>query len=229
MINEILGLISDYGFPAVIAVVIVLILWKLIPFVVKSRVSGGGGGTGFRLFPAKKNTKWADLKYHPFFNNAEYRMTVEIPVLDLIPTKPVKQQMFRDLIFIETKIIYEVCSEIIKLDMSDWTDEQWVTEITKKINEILAAFLKKARDEGIPELVIMKYTRWHSTTFEMLFDHVTTLGTTVVYPDNITRTNTLLIIMGLMLVVTISDAERSLKELNGDLAGKLYKGMAIES
>lgn len=223
MINEILGVISEYGFPIVIIFLIIFFLWRIFPLILKNK------SLNFSIFAPSKSEKINDLRYHPFFNSAEYRMTVEIPALDLMPSKPVKQQMFRDLLYIETKIIYEGCSDIIKLDMSDWTAEQWVTEITKKINEIITTFFRKTKEEGIPHVVIMKYAKWHNETYGMLFDHVTTLGSTAVYPDNITRTNTLLIIMGLMLVVTISDAERSLKELNGELAGKLYKSLVIES
>lgn len=177
----------------------------------------------------KKKEYSNDLKFHSFFNNAEYRMLVEIPSLELFSNKPVRQKIFRDLLYIECKTIYDICFEIAKLDMSEWTEEQWKTEISKKVGEILSTFIKKSRDEGIPEIVIEKYNKWHNGSFELLFNYISLLGNETIYTSNIMRTNTFFLIMNLLLITTLADAERSLKEINGEITGLVYKGKKIEA
>lgn len=169
-----------------------------------------------------------DLRYHSFFQNAQYRLVVEIASLDLAPDKPVKQTMFRDLLYWKIKYIHDMCQELAELDMTGWGQDQWANEITKRVGVMLLAYNRKVVESGIPEVALIKFNRWHTTTIEMLYDYITVLGTSSIYSNNIARTNTLFLIMDLLLVTTIGDAERSLRELNGEIGGKEYKGMILE-
>lgn len=223
MFKEIFNLIADYGWPAIIPIIIIFIFWRLISAFFKNKLST----FNFFHFFKKKETN-NDLKFHSFFNNAEYRMLVEIPSLDLFNNKPVRQKIFKDLLYIECKAIYDTCYDIAKLDMSSWSDSQWSIEISKKVNEILTIFIKKSREEGIPDLVIERYNKWHNGSFELLFNYINLLGSESIYTNNIMRTNTFFLIMNLLLITTIADAERSLKELNGEISGLKYKGKTIE-
>jgi hypothetical protein len=54
------------------------------------------------------------------------------------------------------------------------------------------------------------------------------LGNSNLYSTNLIRTNTFLLTMNLLLVTTLGDAERSLKELNGEVGGKMYKNAILE-
>ena len=85
-----------------------------------------------------------------------------------------------------------------------------------------------AISEGVPEIALKKFSKWHYPTLEMLYDYINVLGSSAVYPTNQARTNTFLLIMNLLQVTTVGDAERSLKELNGEVGGKLYKNLTLE-
>lgn len=220
---SILSIISEYGTSAIIAIIIIYLLWVTLTGLVSAKFKSFFSGEN-KIEKVKKN----ELKFHSFFTNAEYRLVAEIPSLEILPDKPVKEQMFKDLIMLQTKVIYESCRDIIDVEFDDWSSDQWQNEISKKITEMISTIYMRAKAEGIPEIVIAKYNRWNIASFEMLYEYVKILGTSTTYSDNITRTNTLLLIMNLMLVTIVADAEKSLKELNGEVAGKTYKNMILE-
>jgi hypothetical protein len=221
--NGILELISNYGTSSIIAIFIIYALWFILSNFVSAKFKSFFSGNDKR-----EKSKKDELKYHSFFTNAQYRIIAEIPALEILPEKPVKEKMFKDLITLETKTIYDTCQSIIILDLEDWSPDQWKTEISKKVNEMISTIFIKAKDEGIPEVVINRYNKWHAASFEMLYEYIATLATSLAYDDNIARTSTLLLIMNLMLVATIADAEKSLKDLNGEIAGKPYKNLVLE-
>lgn len=219
MIENILQLLSDYGWQSGIFLVSCFLLYKFIIYFFNTK-----------KVEIKNTIKTENnLSTHSFFNNVQYRLVVEIPSLDLIPAKPVKQQMFRDILSIETKILRDICLEIIKMDMTEWNNEYWVTQIISKINEAILNIEKRLLEEGIPHIVIRKYLKWHYATLDLLFDYIKDLGNSNVYNDNISRTNTFLLIMNFMVMITIADAEKTLRELNGEIAGKIYKNQTIEN
>lgn len=219
MLENILQLLSDYGWQAGIFLIVCFSFYKIINKLLKMKKD--------KLDSSDFSTP-KDLSNHTFFNNAQYRLVVEIPSLELMPSKPVKQQMFRDILAIETKILRDICFDIIKMDMTEWSNDYWVSQVISKINEIILGLEKRAMEEGIPEIVIRKYIKWHYATLDLLFDYVKDLGNSTVYKDNISRTNTLLLIMNFMIMITIADAEKTLKELNGEIGGKIYKNKTIE-
>lgn len=176
----------------------------------------------------KGHSHYSPLDTHELFSKIQKMVTVEIPNLQLLPAKPVKQQMFRDILSIFVKTISEECTEIAKIDRDDWTPEKWVLEMSKHVNKIITTFHTKAIDNGVPEVAMNKFARWNQQTMELLYDHITTVGKADAYKSNNERTNTLFLVIGLLIVVTVGDAEKTIKELNGEVSGKLYKGMTIE-
>jgi hypothetical protein len=76
---------------------------------------------------------------------------------------------------------------------------------------------------------MVKFTKWHKLTQDILFDGIMSLGTSNIFSSNAARTNTLFYMINLLLVTTIADAEKTLKELNGDVHGKTYNGGVIEN
>lgn len=230
--ESMLKIVSDYGFPAFILLVFVVFGLKMLFAQGKSSVTGliktlsddevKSNNDALKLH----NT--SELIHHPFFNQAQYLIVVEIPALELSPSKPVKQQMYRDLLTINIKNAFDSCQDIARMEMDDWSGEKWAVEINKRINTMVTEFHKRAIDSGIPDIVLFKFARWNLTTLETLYEYIRVLGSSAVYVNNNSRTNTFFLIMQLLLVTTIGDAERSLKELNGEVAGKLYKNMMLE-
>lgn len=227
---------EEYGFMAVIALVIVIIgtksLFKAGRTSVTEFVDSFGPSdelpTPTPLPESQRLHNTSELINHPFFSNAQYRIVVEIPALELIPNKPAKQQLFRDLLTINIKATFDHCQEIARMDMDQWSGEKWAVEVNKRVNSMVTEFHKRAIDSGIPDVVLFKFARWNLATLEMLYDYINVLGNSNVYVNNNSRTNTFFLIMQVLLVTTIGDAERSLKELNGEVAGQRYKNMILE-
>lgn len=171
----------------------------------------------------------SDLRYHVLFSTAQYRLAIELPNMDIFPDKPVRQQLMVDLLRVYIKTIMEGCKDISITNMKGWPAEQWTIEMSTRISQMISAANNSARMEGIPEVVITKFSRWAGPSFDMLFTYVENIGTSSAYSSNIVRTNTLFLIINLLMSTMLGDAERSIKELNGDITGKLYKGQIIEA
>lgn len=227
MFNQ-LQLLADYGFPAFIALLLVYFGFAYLKTLITKKVKSLAEENLVQVEPAIRLNNTGDLRYHAFFQNAQYRLVVEIPNLDLAPDKPVKQGMFRDLLYWKIKYTHDMCQELAVADMDGWSSEKWASEVTKRLGDMLISFSKKSIEYGIPELVMSKFNKWHAPTMEMLYDYINVLGTSSIYSNNTARTNTLFLIMDLLLVTTIGDAERSLRELNGEIGGKQYNNKTLE-
>lgn len=230
--DAMLKILSDYGLSVFILLFVLYIglriLYKKVTSGVTSFVNLFGEEDAASTINSNSLQNTGELLYNPFFAKAQYLIVVEIPSLEMLPTKPTKQQLFRDLLVINVKTTYDYCQEIAKLEMDDWSSEKWVVEISKKINTMVTDFHRRAIEAGIPDVVLFKFARWNSTTVEMLYEYINVLGHSTAYVNHNSRTNTFFLIMNVLLVTTIGDAERSLKELNGEVAGKIYKNMTLE-
>ena len=170
----------------------------------------------------------SDLRYHVLFSTAQYRLAVELPNLEIFSDKPVRQQLLSDLLRVYIKTIADSCKDISTTNMKGWSAEQWTIEMSTRLSSMISDAKKAARSEGIPEIVITKFSRWVSPSIDMLFDYVDMIGAANIYNSNITRTNTLFLVINLLMTTMMGDAERSIKSLNGDITGKIYKGQVIE-
>lgn len=229
MILEIIKLASELGPSFAVICLIIFIVYRLIKSLSSDKEQLNlPAAQEIELSKDSFSRMSNNLKYHAFFTNVQYRLVAEIPSLELIDNKPVKQQMFRDLLRVETQVIYDICEDVVNIDMGPWSAAKWESEMAKRIGEILTTFVRKAKEETIPDIVINKYNKWHNSNFETMYSYISLLGHADVYKDNMARTNTFLLIMNLLVMTTIADAERSIKELNGEIGGQLYKNMVIE-
>ncbi len=170
----------------------------------------------------------SDLRYHVLFSTAQYRLAIELPNLDIFPDKPVRQLLMTDLLRIYIKAITEGCKEVASTNMKGWSSEQWSIELTSRMSLMIAAAANTARQEGIPDIVITKFSRWINPSIDMLFSYIDMIGNSNIYSSNIARTNTIFLVVNLLMSTMLGDAERSIKHLNGDITGKTYKGQVIE-
>jgi hypothetical protein len=220
--ETLLKLLSEYGLAGFLLLVISTVVLRVAAKEYQGRLRIFADGL------TSKTDRISELKYHPFFSSAHYKIVAEIPTMELNASKPVKQQMFRDILTIYIKSMIDTCSDVISLDMNDWSGEKWSNEVSKNMNRLITDFHKTATESGIPEAALHKFSKWHYPTLEMLYEYIAMLGNSNIYSTNLARTNTFLLMMNLLLVTTLGDAERSLKELNGEVGGKMYKNMILE-
>jgi hypothetical protein len=219
---DILKILSEYGLAGFVLFAVLTVVFRLLA----KEYKGSLGKLASSL--SSDDEVVTDLRYHPFFSGAHYKVVAEIPTLELAPNKPAKQQLFRDILTIYIKTMINSCNQIVAEDMSDWTGEKWANEVSKHMNRLVTDFHKDCLDHGVPNEAVTKFLKWHYPTLEMLYDYITKLGTSNIYNTNLLRTSTFLFVMNLLLVTTLGDAERSLKELNGEVGGKPYKNMTLE-
>ena len=219
--GSIIKLASDYGVPFTL----LMLFGYCLFWYFKTRLLPRIGNKGSTSVKPDNST---NISYHSLFANINHRLNNEIPVLDLLPHKPVKQQMFRDILTIFAKTLFKTCKEITEIEMDTWSSDKWCDEIIRRLNANTVTFVDLCKDSGVPEIVMTKFIRWYLPTQDIMFDNIMSLGNSNIFANNTARTNTLFFMLNLLLVTTIADAEKTLKELNGEIHGKLYKGQTIE-
>lgn len=224
--SEIITVLSNYGWFIGIFAIVLFVLVKYVLYNYERWFSSVNPHDDITV---EDEGIHSTLKLHPFFSNADYRLKIEIPNMDIIPNKPVREQVYKDLVGIAFKDVYDACNDIISHeDMNDWSHEKWMDEVTKRINQIAINIENDASRIGIPDIVTKKFSKWNADTIESLKEYVLMLGHSKLYTTNVTKTNTFLFIMNLLLVTILGDAERTLREINGELKGVKYRGMPIE-
>ena len=169
------------------------------------------------------------LKMHPFFINAEYRCSVEIQNLDLVPGKPNRERVFKDLLIISFRTVYEVSEELVKqVYANTWSNEEWISAVDQAINHKLILTEERAKEANIPSIIIKRYFRWHNEAIKSLHDYVILLGHSKLYNTNLAKMNTFFLIMDLLLVTILGDVERVIPDINGELTGVVYNGLVLE-
>lgn len=211
---------SEYGWVPIVALVLVYIIWQTF----KQKYLNGDHNSTFEL------NHTAKLRYHPFFSGVQYRTTIEIPMLEIAPDKPVKQEMFRDILIVFLKSFSDGFMEVatIEDEMETWSAERWTSDMSKRLSDIIINFNTRVIDRSIPQVALNKFNKWNGETLEKFYEYISNLGNSHIFTTNKARTNTFLYLLQLLLVTTIADAEKSLNELNGELKGTYYKGKPIE-
>lgn len=216
--DRLLDLLATYGWGGF---TILLVVGLAYFFVIRQKSLS----TFFNIDDEEAST---DLKYHPFFRYAQHRMNVELPNLMISPDKPVKQEIFIDMLQILCKHIYNTCMTIANVDMSTWSSDRWGVELSNMMVESINLWTADCAAHDIPPQVIIKFKGWASQNFSLINEYIAFLADSPAYLDNKTRTNTFFLVMNLLLITLIGDAERTLRELNGEISGQLYKGKVIE-
>jgi len=169
------------------------------------------------------------LKMHAFFNAISYALNVEIPAMTVFRQKPNRQLLLKDLIYCTVASMGEVSENITNMNHTDWNHTQWNYEMRAAINEMNILFIEKCINKGIPEVVYKKYLVWYFERLNHMRIIVDQIAGAETYPTPEIKTSTLFLAFNFFLVTMIADAEKTLKELNGDITGISYRGTTIEA
>jgi hypothetical protein len=179
--------------------------------------------------PVSEIVSTETLESNLFFATAQHRMMIEIPSLDLIASKPIRERVFKDLLIISFQAMYDLMRVLVsnKTLVTD-SSNKWIETVSQVVNSIMIVTEENARKAGIPEVVIKKYSRWYGERIDKLHEYVFLLGASQLYHTNILKTNVFLMMIDLLLVSTLGDVENVIGEINGELTGLSYKGFTIE-
>lgn len=217
---ELLNIMKQYGWQGLVFGGVLWLVYKLIGENIKSISEH----TKNKLFQ-KKEIK---LKMHAFFNSINYSLNVEIPSMTVFKAKPTRQMLLKDLIHCTLASIEEVSESIAERDHGNWNHVEWNYEMRSFINEMNVLFIEKCESKGIPEIVYKKYLVWYFERLNHMRVVVDQIASTDTYPTPEIKTSTLFLAFNFFLVTMIADAEKTLKELNGDITGIVYRGHIIE-
>lgn len=232
---DILRLISDYGWAGLIVAGVVLVFYKILARKVAQLDKSITKDTSsifddsdvededdsIALDPNKT------LKLHPFFNMVSYRLNTEIFNLNL-DSRPVRQQLYKDLLYIRIKCIYDSASAFAEHDMSEWTPQMWVFEATNAFNQSMSTFQSEALKSGIPASVVTLVVLWSTKQSNYVINSILQIGNMESTKDPYSKTLVFLSILDMLVATTIGDAEKEFKLFNGSITGLNYGTGVIE-
>ena len=217
---DVLTILKTYGWSGLIILGGLYILYKLIMEGIKLLIAAAKS-----KILSKREIK---LKQHAIFNAVNYSLNVEIPSMTLFANKPIRQTLMKDLVYCSVASVHEIVTVIANADQSDWNHSKWNYEMRAALTEMNTDFINKCEEKGIPEIVYKKYLVWYFfrlNTMRMVIDQI---AGTETYTTAEAKTSALFLALHLFLVLFITDTESTLKELNGEITGILYRGSPIE-
>ncbi len=226
MFNLFMSLLSNYGF----VIIVFTSAFFVLIFLLKNYYLNIGKQTQQNAAIVNDLNNKNNLLDHPLFSNIKYRLLTEIPSLDFDGKKPVRRELYVDLLTLLFKVLEKKSLEIANQQdyMDDWTTEKWLSFVNDKITEVYYDFSVESIKMGIPAEVLSKFQYWNKTTTIIIYQYTSNFSDSQIFKSNIARTNTLFFIFNLLIVVMIADAEKTLKYLNGEISGKYYKEKVIE-
>jgi len=156
----------------------------------------------------------------------KYWMSFKIDSLEM--AEDGRTKIFRDLLRIMFQSYYDnfMCIE----DQDDFNDldrREVYTRIVQAFNDVYADFEDQARLKGIPEVVLVKYQAWHSSTLDYTLKHAELVSQSPVNDTNLDIMYSVYLLVITLLEITIAEAEKVLTGLNGELTGIVYDGYTI--
>lgn len=234
---DILRLISDYGWAGLIVAGVVLVFYKILARKVAQLDKTITKDTSSIFEDHDVDVEDEDdsvvldpnktLKLHPFFNMVSYRLNTEIFNLNL-DSRPVRQQLYKDLLYVRIKSIYDSASTFAENDMSEWTPQMWVFEATNAFNQSMSTFQAEALKSGIPPSVVTLVVLWSMKQSNYVINSILQIGNMESTKDPYSKTLVFLSILDMLVATTIGDAEKEFKLFNGSITGLNYGTGVIE-
>lgn len=215
-----MNILKYYGWKGLLLAMILFLIYKII-------------GDNVKTFTAKVKHKLlknntVKLNQHAFFNAISYSLNVELPAMTLFADKPIRQILMRDLIYCSLASVEEIAENIAESDHSDWNHSEWNYEMRSAINEMNKVFVIKCTNRGMPETVYRTYLIWYFKRLNNMRSIIDQISGAEIFETAEAKTSALLVTFNLFLVTMITDAETTLKELNGEITGVMYKGGIVE-
>lgn len=239
---DILRLIYDYGWAGLVIAGAVVVLYKITMRKV-AQLDKTINKDDTSIFDSDEDSSEEDaiddedesvvvdlkrtLKMHPFFNMVAYRLNTEIFNLHL-DSRPVRQQLYKDLLYIRIKSIYDAAMAFSEQDMSEWTPQTWVFEATNAFNQSMSVFQAEAMRGGIPPSVVTLVVIWSMKQSNYVLNAILQIGNMDSTKDPYSKTMVFLSILDMLVATTIGDAEKEFKLFNGSITGAKYGNGVVE-
>ena len=142
-----------------------------------------------------------------------------------------REAIFRDFLLIKFTIIKKQFEAFLERgDLEAMSDQLFVERMQECISEIIKGYEYKAKEMGIPEIAVKRYTEWHDDKIQAIYAYITSVCEDKdVYKDNHTKTRVIFDFMNHINNFTILGVKKVLLSFNGELNKQTYKGITYNS
>lgn len=193
-----------------------------------------GGIIDFLLALLTRGKK-VNFKNHPLFVRANLNKT-NILMYFILPNKG-KEIVFKDILCKHMEI-FEYHAQILcdkYTDHSISTGEELYVESVKVLNGILqdlrTFYINDDRyyqqEKQVLDIVMSKYNHWNQERQEAVINRMAEISSSAFYPSLNNKMVAILDSLMFAMNDTVSDANKTLNNINGDLKGLVFKGVEI--
>ena len=161
---------------------------------------------------------------HPYFSKIDNLINVKLPFTKI--GGPVRTMIFRDVL----KIFYETAKrKNYRLLDEHITLENFLSKNREYLNMLVEESSETMKNYGIPDIVIEKFWEWNYKRHEYVMSNLSDIDSSAVFGSVVEKQYAALNLYQSASYFVLMDAENTLKNLNGDLTGTIYKGKEVES
>lgn len=169
------------------------------------------------------------LANHIFFKNTRNKLKYTIPSLNILPDKPITQQVFVDLLYLTVESMYYGCKNIINApNLQNISAEEWSKLLRGEINSVLRSYKEKAINFKIPSQVIDTYSSWLDEYMLTLDENIELVASSSAFRNSVDRTHIFLLIVNVLLIALIGDIRRIAGEFHNHSELIDYRGNLLE-
>jgi len=161
--------------------------------------------------------KKPDLKKHTVFNRLKYYIDFKIP--DLPIEHPVKKKHMVNLLTIK----YKILESTIKSSLCDKDLDAKEIDYAPVLMEAIKSYELEAHKQKIPLILVERFSEWHESKVRTMLDSIEVIKNSTFYKSSYEKKLAILDITMWSLIMTITDAEKTLNELNGELEKALQE------
>ena len=196
----------------------------------------GLGLLAFRWADKKiENMKFGSQEYtqQELFNHALFqsiRKNISYDIHNLVIGERLREAIFRDFLkYVFAAFRDEFTHFLERGDLNKMDRALYKTRLIDTINNITTNYQSRALQEGIPEIVVERFTEWHSGRIQMAYDYMNDFcDSENLFQSNVARTKIVFDFFTHLLNLTIVDARKTLISLIGQLNPVVYKGITSE-
>jgi len=215
-LETILHLISTYGSAFVIAGLAIAMVYRFFSLQITLKEK--------QAEAELEKHKPQPVHGHFVFANIDQWMAFnfhQLPIND-----PGRKQVFEDLLRIYFAQFATHLREFVMLDYQRMSAEEFGKAAYFQFLDIMRDAKAKAGSQGIPVAVLEKFMKWNQPFMTTMGLRIQELARSQFHLSNYTTLIAVLDAYNWMLSDLVLSAEHTLKELNGDLDGVVYRGIA---
>lgn len=173
----------------------------------------------------------SDLITHPFFGSMDLYLRTKVLTLQF-PEKG-REAIFKDFLKFKFEVFINNTQEWLMKNLKELNTMDSHTlknSIMILVAESVREYEQKAKDNGIPDIVLHKFRKFHDPQVEQVRQAIDNICDCewLMATNNIERVAFIFQTLERAFEWTLINAELTLSDINGDLDGLVYKGITVQ-